>query len=138
MDKYILDTNAIIYYLKNKEEVNFLFDNLIFNKIIQPIISIITEIELLSYLKISPAEENHIAKLLELFTVIEVHSIIGKQASQIKRKYSLKLGDSIIAATAITEGCCLISFDKIFARCQEIKIKTLKNLEKSYHKNIKS
>lgn len=134
---YIVDTNIIIAYLKKNSSVKIIFDLLLQRKI-QIKISVITEIELLSYPQLNKLEEKAINKIIELLIIICVDSKIGRKAAQLRKDYNLKLGDSIIAATAITEGCCLISFDKIFARCQEIKIKTLKNLEKSYHKNIKS
>jgi len=60
----LLDSNIIIYYLQgNKTAYNLIENNNIF-------ISVITEMELLSYKNLTVKEEKIIKDLLSIFTII--------------------------------------------------------------------
>ena len=99
--RYIWDTNIVIYYLQQqfpRASEKFL-DNLINEA--QPVISIITEIELLCW---KPATEKDL-KVLQNFIddalVIELEQPIKYKTADIRKKHRIKLPDAIIAATAL-------------------------------------
>jgi len=117
--KYIWDTNAVVHYLQklyplagqefiNKVALNY-----------QPVISIITEIELLCW---KTATENDIAVLNTFISnsvIYELDQSIKLKTIEIRKKYRLKLPDAIIAASALVNNHILITnnvadFNKIY------------------------
>ena len=119
---FILDTNVIISYLNGKERVikqllNWKENGVYF------LISVITEIEVLSFPKLMIEEILKIQRFLEEFTIIPLASQIGKIASEIKRKYNFKLGASVIIAIAKLTNSNLVTLDKsIINKAQSIII----------------
>jgi predicted nucleic acid-binding protein len=116
--KYLLDTNPIIIALKQG-----------FN--IKPgkyISSFVTEIELLSYRNLRAGEESAILDLLQNFDIIDINDDIKQKTIDIRRKYNLKLPDSIIVATAIVENAILVSEDKQLHRISGLEVLTLDNI----------
>lgn len=104
---YLLDTNILIDYLKNKEEsVNF-FNNLL----IQPTISVITVAEL--YAGIRKNEEKQIKHFLNVFKIIPVDNKIAKQGGLYRNQYfkshNVCLMDGLLAATAEINNLKLIT-----------------------------
>ena len=99
----LLDTNAIIYFLNGK----FLLDNEynIFT-------SIISEIELLCYPKITSKEENIIKDFLNSINIINLDNYIKNETILIKKEISIKLPDAIILATAKTNNLILLTQDE--------------------------
>jgi hypothetical protein len=77
-----------------------------------PVISIITEIELLGFPKITAKEEKLIRKLLSNFQICYVDKEIASETIELKRQYSLKIPDAIIAATAIRNSAILVTRDE--------------------------
>ena len=103
---YTLDTNAILYYLKDDSNAVSLLRE-IFAHDAPLYISAITELELFAYPKLSAQEEALIEELLRTVSVIPLDSHIARLASFIRRQYRLKVPDSVIAATAIYTGSTL-------------------------------
>ncbi len=101
MQKYLLDTNAIIYYLQGYKELDKIFEKFVAGIAI-PMISIITEIELLSFPGITTKDERLIAKLLNNFQTFDVDKKISKETMRLKKQYAIKIPDAIIAATALS------------------------------------
>lgn len=99
----LLDTNAIIYFLNGK----FLLDNEynIFT-------SIISEIELLCYPKITSEEENIIKDFLNSINIINLDNYIKNETILLKKEISVKLPDAIILATAKTNNLILLTQDE--------------------------
>ncbi|MEI0697974.1 type II toxin-antitoxin system VapC family toxin [Brachyspira intermedia] len=99
----LLDTNAIIYFLNGK----FLLDNEynIFT-------SIISEIELLCYPKITSEEENIIKDFLNSINIINLDNYIKNETILLKKEISIKLPDAIILATAKTNNLILLTQDE--------------------------
>jgi predicted nucleic acid-binding protein len=116
--KVLLDTNAIIYALN---------DNLILTDAYY-CISVITEIELYSYPKLSKDERQTIANLLKHFEVINLDEEIKEKTISIRKHYGIKLPDSIICASAIVNNATLISNDKQLSKVLELDIITLEKL----------
>ena len=99
----LLDTNAIIYFSNGKFLLNNEYN--IFT-------SIISEIELLCYPKITLEEENIIKDFLNNINIINLDSYIKHETIAIKREISIKLPDSIILATAKVNNLILLTQDE--------------------------
>jgi predicted nucleic acid-binding protein len=103
---YTLDTNAILYYLKdNSDAVSVLRG--IFAQDVPLYVSAITELELFASPNLDADEERLIEKLLSTVSVIPVDSHIARLAAFIRRQYRLKTPDSAIAATTMFTGSTL-------------------------------
>ena len=112
---FIADTNFLIYLHEG-------------NKIVQPFleynfgISFITEVELLASTKISIDEEIKLKKLISDCFNIEWNKQIKEETINLKRNYSIKLPDAIIAATALVYGIPLLTADKNFSKISLIDL----------------
>jgi predicted nucleic acid-binding protein len=116
--RYFLDTNAIIY--------------LVNGRLAAPLpdgkysISIITEIELLSFSGLSSQEEQRIRDLLLVLERIQISDTVRDQAVLLRRKKRLKLPDAIIAASALTQQAILLTNDQSFVSIDGLDCKALK------------
>lgn len=105
--KYLIDTNVIIDYTSNlltKEGFDFI--EKVFNTDFN--ISVIVEIESLGYNE----ELSKMARLeafLSMANVIPLDQIITKKTIDLRRNKKLKLGDAIIAATALVYDLTIIT-----------------------------
>ena|SRR3989338_3721344 len=103
-----LDTNAVIYYLKDDADAVELLEPLIRTR--TPLfIATITELELFSLPTITAEESNRIEAVLPLFSIFPLDSRIARKAAEIRRMYRLKIADSIIAATALFTNSTLLT-----------------------------
>ena len=100
----LFDTNIALYYLGGR-----LIDPL-------PIgiyyISIISEMELLSYPHLDANEEKEIQSFLSQLLIINIDNSVKKAAILIRKQYRLKLPDAIIAATAQSLQATLLTNDR--------------------------
>ena len=107
-NKFLLDTNAVLYVLNGDETLaDFLFEKELY-------ISIITEMELLSYKNITPKEEKTIKDFLSEFVIVNVDDKIKSNSILVKKTSDMKLPDSIIAGTSISLKLPLLTSDKQF------------------------
>jgi predicted nucleic acid-binding protein len=113
----LLDTNAVLYLLGGRlsnplePAVNYL--------------SIISEMELLSYPAISPEEEAEITRFISRVTVIGLSREIRDQAIRLRRAHRLRLPDAIIAATAFVLDAELFTNDAALLRVSEVASRKL-------------
>lgn len=105
---YTLDTNAILYYLKDDADAVAMFRQ-VFARNTPIYISAITELELFAFANLSAQEESLIEDLLATISVIAVDSRIARLAALVRRSYRLKVPDSVIAATAMFTGSTLLT-----------------------------
>ena len=105
---YTLDTNAILYYLKDDSDTVSLLRE-IFAHDTPLYVSAITELELFAYPSLDAAEEALIEEVLTTISIIPVDSHIARLASFVRRQYRLKVPDSVIAATAMFAGRTLVT-----------------------------
>ena len=105
---YTLDTNAILYYLKDDTAAVAVLRG-IFAETSVLYVSAITELELFAYSDLRPAEESLIEELLATVSVIPVGSRIARLAAFLRRHHRLKVPDSVIAATAMFTGSKLLT-----------------------------
>jgi predicted nucleic acid-binding protein len=105
-NKLLLDTNAVLYVLGGDETLaSFLNGKELY-------ISIISELELLSYKKITQKEIKAISAFLSELNIVNISEEVKKNTIAIRKSTNLKLPDCIIAATSITLNIPLISSDK--------------------------
>jgi predicted nucleic acid-binding protein len=114
MVKIIADTNILIYLLKNDLQLGHLLDK----KTIY--ISYITDLELLSFPKISSNEIDIIKEAIANCNVIRYSEDLKDDLIFLRRKYNLSIPDAIIAATSFAYFIPLITTDKNFRRIKEI------------------
>jgi len=106
----LLDTNIILYFLGGDDTLVPLIEekNLI--------ISIITEIEILSYSALTREEIVQTKQFLKHCSSISITSDIKERAISIRRKYKMKLPDAIIAATSLSLDIPIITADNDFKK----------------------
>jgi predicted nucleic acid-binding protein len=123
------DTNSIIFFLQDllpSHSKAFLLKELNLRK---PQISIITEIELLSWPKISRVEIGNISEFLSNFESIGLTEEIKIVTIQLRKSTGLKIPDAVIAATAITQAVPLLTNNlKDFEKVDFLKILDPMNL----------
>jgi len=117
-NSYLLDTNTIIYALQRRVTLPTADYS----------ISVITEMELLSFPQLSNQEEKVIRKLLSYFSIISLNESIKEKAIAIRRTKRLKLPDAIIVATAYINKATLVTSDKALHTIPEINVLKLDNL----------
>ena len=115
-NEIFLDTNTCIYLLNgNKILADFLQGQEIF-------ISIISEIELFAY----KGNDSNSTKILNNFIksveVIDLDQNIKSITIEIRKTFKLKLPDSIIAASAISNNLPFITADKAFNIVKELDL----------------
>ncbi len=115
--RYLLDTNAVIYLLSGRL-VFPLPDG-------QYSVSIITEIELLSFSGISAGEEQKIRALLLLLDRIHLTDAVRDETIRLRRKSRLKLPDAIIAASASINDAVLLTNDQAFSSIDGLVFESL-------------
>jgi predicted nucleic acid-binding protein len=123
------DTNSIIFFLQDllpSSSKSFLLKELNLRK---PQISIITEIELLSWPKISRVEIGNISEFLSNLESIGLTEEIKIAKIQLRKSTGLKIPDAVIAATAITQAVPLLTNNlKDFEKVHFLKILDPMNL----------
>jgi predicted nucleic acid-binding protein len=107
--KYLIDTNILIYFLNGEMPLNNEVRAAMFATNFS--ISSITVAELLSWKGLSAYDADNIMRALESVRIISADANICAQAGKIRRKWNIKLGDAIIAATSLNEGLTLVTND---------------------------
>lgn len=108
-----IDTNIIIYFLSGDDTLTELLDG----KSI--FISVITKLELLSYGDISSRDQLRLEKFIAECSIVDLNADVQQAAIAIRKKYKLKLPDSIIVASAQYVDLPLISVDKSLRTIKE-------------------
>ncbi|MEK7208324.1 MAG: type II toxin-antitoxin system VapC family toxin [Patescibacteria group bacterium] len=104
-----LDTNVVIYHLKGDASAVAALESLI-RAYTLIFISTVTETELFSSPTLTLEESERIEAMLPLFSIIHLDSPIARRAGELRRLHpSLKLADSVIAATALFTHSTLLT-----------------------------
>ena len=107
--KYLWDTNTAIYYLQKQLPPNaekFIDDLLVeYN----PVISAITEIELLCWKHATEKDEEMLHYFINDCEVIELEQAVKYKTAEIRKQHRVKHPDAIIAASALVYDLVLIS-----------------------------
>ena len=107
--KYLWDTNTAIYYLQQQfpPGAEKFIDDLLKDE--QPVISAITEIELLCWKTASEKDLEVLDNFINDALIIELEQPIKLKTADIRKVHRIKLPDAIIAATALVNGLILIT-----------------------------
>jgi predicted nucleic acid-binding protein len=114
--KIVLDTNALSYFLSVNVEIREIITGS------ELLVSVITEMEILSYSGFSSAERKNIRHFLNQCNIIELTQPIRELAIKIRLAHRRKLPDAIIAATAMYFEIPLITTDKDFTKIKDLDL----------------
>ena len=114
---FLVDTNVLIYIMNGHPAVSR-----ISNYSFSLGVSVISEIELLGKKNISQYDINVIRSLLDDCEIIDFNNTIKDIAISLRQKYSIKIPDAIVAATAKNFDLSLITADKDFQKIKDIDI----------------
>jgi predicted nucleic acid-binding protein len=107
--KAVIDTNSIIDLFNDLIPLETFEQALRGTK---QLVSVITEIELLSFPRITEEQEISIKLFLTELEIVPLTEEIKHKAIEFRRKTNKKLPDSIIAATSIAANAVLVTSDK--------------------------
>ena len=118
-ERYLIDTNILIYFLQGEEVAVSFFKDVMEREIC---ISLINKIEVLAFPDISENEEIEIKHFLLNFVTLNVDDMIAEETIRIRKKFKLKLGDALISATSIVHDAILVSRnEKDFSKVEGLK-----------------
>jgi predicted nucleic acid-binding protein len=117
---YLIDTNTIIYLLDKKMPITAeAFIISIIDETCQ--LSIISQIELLSWPSPDQAANEVLEKFVADCQIIDLSASIVRQTIRLRQLYKIKLPDAVIAATALVNNWTLISRnDSDFRKIQNL------------------
>ena len=121
MGKYLIDNNVIsnyfsrIYSPKATEFLSEIIDEI-------PNISIITQIEALSWVNVDKSKEEIINEFINDSNIIGLDTFVVSRCVKIRRSRKIKTPDAIIAATAIENGFILITSDSDFLNIPDLEL----------------
>jgi len=100
----LIDSNILIY--AGDPQYAFLRN---FLATIDPVVSIISYIEVVGYHKFTDEQRQHFEELFDSLPMIFVGQRIAETSVKLRQQRKMTLGDSIIAATAIVEKQILVT-----------------------------
>lgn len=112
---FIADTYFLIYIHEGDEIVSAFLD---YNFGI----SFITEVELLGFKGISKTDELKLKDIINDCYYLDWNTNIKETTIELRKKYTIKLPDAIIASTAINYGIPLVTADKGFSKIKELDL----------------
>ena len=110
--KLLLDTNAILGFLKGYPSIVALLYNAETNNLCA---SVITRMELLSFHSITSEEEKRIRDLLDAISIIPLNAEVEDTAIRLRRATRCKMPDAVVAASAIALKATLVTYDQELA-----------------------
>ena len=72
-------------------------------------VSIVSYVEVLGFHQITETDKTELSEFFKITPVIPISAEIAETAVALKQSRKIKLGDSLIAATALIEGCKLLT-----------------------------
>jgi predicted nucleic acid-binding protein len=105
-----VDTNIIVYTLAGRQDLS----DKVRGKTI--VLSVIAEIEALSYPDLTDKDRQMVCTYIERCTVIGIGERVKHETIRLRSSHKLKLPDAIIAATALVLDATLLTTDKGFLR----------------------
>ncbi len=100
----LLDSNIIIY--ASKPGFDFLHSLLAEPDVA---VSVITQVETLGYHQLTADEKLYLAEFFANVERLPVSEAVAAQAISLRQTRKMKLGDSLIAATALTHGATVVT-----------------------------
>lgn len=111
-----IDTNTAIYLLDGDISIAEILDK---KKLY---LSFITQLELLSYPRITDKEKQVIQRMLEKCIIIDINNSIKNEVIRLRKTYMMKLPDCIVAASALYLDLPFITADKEFKKIKELNL----------------
>lgn len=115
---FVADTNALLYLLCGNDCMRPYLSKRLG-------VSVISEMELLSFPQASEQEEENIRSLLHECALFSLDNRIKNKAILLRKQYRIKLPDAIIAATAMENALPLLSADKALRKVMELDLHLL-------------
>ena len=116
--RFVLDTNIVLYLLGDR--------------LAEPLptgayaVSVITEMELLSYPSLTAKSKKQIRTLLTQLQIVELNAEVKEAAIRLRQQHGLKLPDAIIAATTSTLEAILLTNDMRLLKLSNLQTRFLK------------
>jgi predicted nucleic acid-binding protein len=107
--EFLWDTNTVIYYLQKQfpPDAEVFIDGIVEHN--QPVISVITEIELLCWRTAGDDSLAAIRDFISRSVVYELDEVIKLKTIEVRKQFKLKLPDAVIAASALVNDHTLIT-----------------------------
>jgi predicted nucleic acid-binding protein len=120
--EFVFDTNIFLYLQSGRKDLIQLFNES------SVFVSVITEMELLSYSELNENSEKELTEALKSCFVVDIELPIRKIAIDLRKKHKLKLPDALICATAIHLQLPLISADQDLQKVDELMLYLYKTI----------
>jgi len=100
----LLDSNILIYAAKPGYDAvrEFIAND-------QPIVSIISKVEVLGYHLLTSEQKQRLEQLFAVLPILPVINEVADWAIALRQKRKMSLGDSLIAGTALSFGLTLVT-----------------------------
>ena len=119
-ERLLVDTNVLVYHLGGRVDATLALQG------VEVHISFVTEIKLQSKASLSAADLVSIHAAMAHYRISDVNPSIKRLAAELRRRYSLKLADALVAATALHLDMPLLTADGGFSRLEDIvELRTL-------------
>lgn len=118
VDKYIVDSDIIIWFLRGREQEAKLLEKLTNTGV--PRCSVVSIAEIKAGLVKN--SEKILKQLKDIFTPADVSFEIAEKAGVFKQKYRLDIADMLIAATSVAMGGTLVTYNKKHFPMPEVKL----------------
>lgn len=121
MGQFLIDNNVISNFfsgLFTEKGMNFIAEVLDQT----PIISVITEIEALSWINPDKSKEQIVKAFVQDATILSLTPAVVAQCINIRRSQKIKTPDAIMAATAIVHNLTLITSDSDFNKINGLQV----------------
>jgi predicted nucleic acid-binding protein len=113
-DNIVVDTSLIINLFNGVSGIEPLINNR------NLFVSIISEIEVLSFPNLSPKDKELLKSFLHECFIVDIEPAIKDLTIEIRTKSKIKLPDAVIAATAIYYDLPLLTMDTGFNRIESL------------------
>lgn len=107
-NRYLLDTNILIYYFNDLPAVQPIFDEIIERDALG-FYCPISWVELLCYPALTEVEANLMRAFLRTLNSVSLTEAVLDIAAEIRSSDRLRLADALIAACAVTRRCILVT-----------------------------
>ena len=118
----LFDTDLVADFVKGDKRCIAFFEDYVFAGLLTPTISSFTAGELFLGARDKREEQNLDLWLSNVFDVLDTNYEILREASILKKKYKMVMGDAIIPATATKEKIPLLTLNPDTYRKLDIKI----------------
>ncbi|MDF2636192.1 MAG: PilT protein domain protein [Pelosinus sp.] len=109
MNQILIDTSILISHLEGQQATTDFLRTLTQSDAPLPALSVISEVELYTIPQLDP---EMISKLLATVNLLPLSSCIAQKAGNLKLQYpEITTEHAIVAATALTNGFALVTFD---------------------------